>query len=54
LSGYLVDYISVEPSAAARESLHLGTNTIAVHCRQFSGGQYIDVGLIETRKRAEP
>lgn len=46
-SGYLIDYTKVEISAPARATLHAGTNTIAVHCQQTSGGQYIDVGIVE-------
>jgi hypothetical protein len=46
-SGYAVSYELFPPTAEGREALHTGENTIAVHCKQTGGGQYIDVGIVE-------
>ena len=47
LTGYLIGYTEVEISSGARDALRVGTNTLAVHCHQTAGGQYIDVGLVD-------
>ncbi len=44
-SGYTTGYVNVPLDAATTKALKQGDNTIAVHCRQTRGGQYIDVGL---------
>lgn len=45
LSGYVGNYTYVSLPSKAIKILKAGTNTIAVHCRQTEGGQFIDVGL---------
>ena len=47
--GFLKEYERVVANDAARGALRVGENTIAVHCRQTGGGQYVDVGLVEAR-----
>jgi len=43
--GYRTDYANTELGETARAALQTGRNTIAVHCRQNGGGQYIDLSL---------
>ncbi len=46
---YVTDYTEITMSPEARTTLKAGKNTIAVHCHQTTGGQYIDVGMVEVK-----
>jgi len=39
-------YVDLVVSAESIRTLHAGTNVIAIHCHQNSGGQYVDAGLV--------
>jgi hypothetical protein len=43
---YLVNYALFDLAPAALAALHPGTNSIAVHCDQTAGGQFVDVGIV--------
>ncbi|MBN1418776.1 MAG: DUF4965 domain-containing protein [Planctomycetes bacterium] len=47
--GYTTGYEEFEIRPEAAATFRRGTNTIAVHCRQTTGGQYIDAGLVEVK-----
>jgi len=47
LKGYTTSYVRKTLDEKARSALKVGTNCIAIHCRQTTGGQYIDAGLVD-------
>lgn len=49
--GYSVQYELRPLTKEAQTSLIAGSNRIAIHCHQTSGGQYIDVGLATVDKQ---
>ena len=49
-SGYAQSYENLEITTEGIRALRPGENTLAVHCHQTTGGQYIDVGIVEEKK----
>ena len=47
VSGFATDYELQAISDEARATLKPGANTLAVHCRQTTGGQFVDVGIVD-------
>jgi hypothetical protein len=45
---FTTEYGAVEIQPAARAALKPGKNIFAVHCHQTAGGQYIDVGPMDS------
>jgi hypothetical protein len=50
-AGYTVGYVLVPVTPEGRAAVKAGSNTLAVHCRQTVGGQYIDVGIVQCERR---
>jgi hypothetical protein len=53
LSGYVGSYQLVTLAPKALKAFKAGKNTVAVHCRQTRGGQFIDVGLIVIQEQQD-
>lgn len=51
LQRWTTGYTDIVLPATAVRQLRLGTNTLALHCHQNSGGQYIDCGLLRYVQR---
>jgi len=43
--GYTTEFFWIDLTGKAREAIKAGENTLAVHCKQTGGGQFIDVAL---------
>ncbi len=50
-AGYTSNYEELPLTDAGRAALHPGKNTIAVHCKQTGGGQYIDAAIVRLVER---
>ncbi len=48
LPGFSTGYVDVPMSPESVAAFQIGVNTIAVHCRQTVGAQFIDVGIVDT------
>lgn len=48
-TGYTDDYAALPMTDAGRAALKPGANVIAVHCHQTTGGQSVDVGIVEAK-----
>ncbi|MEE8306992.1 MAG: glycoside hydrolase family 2 TIM barrel-domain containing protein, partial [Gammaproteobacteria bacterium] len=53
LEGYASSYVQVRLDEKAKKALKVGSNCLAVHCRQSTGGQYIDVGLVDVKEQSD-
>jgi hypothetical protein len=47
--GFTTTYENLPINQDGREALKPGVNVIAVHCKQTTGGQYIDVGIVDVK-----
>jgi hypothetical protein len=54
VSGFITDYETIPMRSRAQATLKPGKQLIAVHCHQTTGGQYIDVGLVDVRSDTLP
>ncbi len=53
MTRFITEYDDFEISSVAMKALHAGTNLIAAHCHQTSGGQGIDIGIIRPLGKTE-
>ena len=53
LDGYTSSYVRAGLDEKAQKVLRVGSNCLAVHCTQTTGGQYIDVGLVDVIEQSD-
>ena len=51
-TGFTTSYTTIPINADAVKALAKGANTIAIHCKQTGGGQYIDAGIVSVKEQA--
>ncbi|MCK4999045.1 MAG: hypothetical protein KAS23_05905 [Anaerohalosphaera sp.] len=51
MGSFTGSYVMQPISDAAKKTLKTGINTIAIHCRQTNGGQYIDAGIVSVTEQ---
>jgi len=51
--GFIKEYDEFVIAPAALKALKPGKNVFAVHCKQTTGGQYVDVGLVAPEAKKE-
>jgi hypothetical protein len=51
LDYYTTSYVTIPLKSSAAKALKKGKNTIAIHCKQTSGGQFIDAGLAQVTEQ---
>jgi len=45
-AGYATSYETLPFIGSGKAAFKPGTNVLAIHCHQTTGGQYIDLGLV--------
>jgi hypothetical protein len=50
-NGFISGYDAFPLTPAGRAALKSGSNLIAIHCHQTTGGQYVDFGLVSVEKK---
>jgi hypothetical protein len=50
VAGYISDYEEFALTPEGRKALKPKRNTIAIHCHQTTGGQYVDAGLVRVKR----